>query len=102
MSAGIEYMGASASTTMSTEIQQATINQTRMAISKSESVKMTLTCDPVTDKADKSVGMFVFSVETDDSSASVTQKLAICRYGVGKWNVPPECPFAACIDSECT
>ena len=88
--------------TLNSEISRATSETVESTMTMTGNLSIDQSCPPPTDPNDNAVGYFIFVVDNHDRSASVTLPNGVCRYGAGYWNVPPSCPFAACIDASCT
>ena len=106
MEVGIEVgygpAGASSSAKMSSEMASTTRRAAEQTYGYTEGQTIEVSCPTPRNPIEEGVGYWVFVVESADRTSTATQALGVCRYGPGRWNVPPECPFAACIDSQCT
>lgn len=103
MEVGIEFgYGVSGSSKMSYETSQSTKKAAEQTYGYTTNNTIEVSCPTPNDPINEGVGYWVFRVTNADKTTKATQALGVCRYGAGRWNKAPECPFAACIDSQCT
>ena len=102
MRTGINFKApGSDSQMLSDEIQQLTIQQVEETFEAYGGIEIEVECGLPKFSSNNSIGFFVFVVDTVDGVSSAIQKHGVCRYG-DEWNVPPSCPYAACIDRDCS
>ena len=63
------------------------------------SVDHNLSCTARAD--DPGVGFWQWKTSTHDGKSTVLSNHTVCRYGLNKYNTPPNCPWNACLDEQC-
>lgn len=101
LEAGIQFKHGSVGASMNYEHKTATAKATKTTYDLEANVKMTVHCPDPLDPQDTAVGYYMFMVDAPNRSSTAKPALGVCRYGA-LWNTAPECPFSACIDSQCT
>ena len=103
MTAGIEYAGASASTTIATSYEQEISTTTANDMTKDVSATWTIACKG-SEGAKGGVGLWQFVVRNggvEFNDGLVYTGNTVCRYG-DLYNVKPACPWNACINGDCS
>ena len=97
MSYGIEFEGVSSEETITEEVSNTIAHDAESSFNYDMSIDLTFTCTGT-----EGVGLWQWVVEAADRKSSVLTGHTICRYGVENYRTPPECPWTACNDIECT
>ena len=100
MSAGFEFMGASASVSVSSSWAEQITTSTQHDMTKDISTDLELKCTPP-EGSKGGVGLWQFVVETGDQSVWTQTSHTVCRYDE-LYNVTPECPWNACANHDCS
>ena len=48
------------------------------------------------------VGLWQATFDDYTSGVRLWSTIVVCRYGPNLWNRQPECPFSACLDTQCS
>ena len=99
MSFGYEFMGASESEKITESYSATLMNDVQTTYSADFSISHTLTC---TAPEEGGVGFWQWKTKAFDGTSIVLTNHTLCRYGLDHYATPPECPWNACLDLECT
>ena len=102
MEAGIKFKHGSVGASMNSEHKESTARAARSTFSMNGEMEISIKCPEPVDSMSTAIGYYIFVVDSPTRTATAKQALGVCRYGDGRWNVEPECPFSACVDSQCT
>ena len=100
METGMEFSSFSSKTKISKTYTTTLTQSTTQTFTQSAEQTITVGCGGETDG--QNFGIFQWVTESSDAVARAYTALTICRHGDGLWNLPPSCPYTACIDSMCT
>lgn len=100
MSEEIKFGFVTESATLASSYRLEVQNDVENSYSYSIEEKISFSCPAPEDPSD-GVGLWQWIVKSSDGKSMTYTRHWLCRYGEGRYNVSPQCPWNACKDGNC-
>ena len=97
MELGFEFWGASSTVSIGASSERSLRREVSTVTTMSQTMEHSTSC---TAEGQEGTGLWQWIVRTEDSAIVARGNHTICKTGEG-YNVPPRCPWTACVDGQC-